>query len=266
MKRAVGDNNHVGMTLANLGHPALLQGDYERARALSEEALTLAHELGSAGVEIIPTALINLGLAALGLGEHDRAMRSFEEAQVISQNMGRKPQVIEALEGMASLAGAVGDASRAAYLWGAAEAAREATGIIAFSPGEWVLHEPHLDSARTQLGEAAWEIALSEGQAMSLEEAAEYALSKDETDPPTTPVPEEPLAGETMDKLTHREQEIAVLVARGLTNCQVSTKLGISERTAGNHVARILSKLGLQSRAQVATWATERHLLTPDPN
>jgi predicted ATPase len=36
-------------------------------------------------------------------------------------------------------------------------------------------------------------------------------------------------------------------------NRQLSTRLGISERTAGNHVARILSKLGLRSRAQIAT-------------
>ena len=265
LARDVGDNYLVGMTLANLGHPAVLQGDYERARALSEEALTLAHELGSAGVEIMPTALVNLGLAALGLGEHERATASFEEALVMSQNMGRKPQVIEALEGMASLAGAMVDASRAARLWGAAEAAREATGIIAFSPGEWVLHEPHLVAARSRLGEAAWEEALVEGRAMSLDRAAEYALSK-EIDQPEVLIPQEPSAYEPMGKLTRREREVALLVARGLTNRQVSAKLSISERTAEQHVARILSKLGLRSRVQIATWAAEHQLSAPYPD
>jgi DNA-binding NarL/FixJ family response regulator len=78
-------------------------------------------------------------------------------------------------------------------------------------------------------------------------------------------VPQEPPAGEPLSVLTAREQEVAVLVARGLTNRQISTRLGISERTAGNHVARILSKLGLRSRTQIASWATERQLLTtPD--
>ena len=52
--------------------------------------------------------------------------------------------------------------------------------------------------------------------------------------------------------LTRREREVAVLVARGLTTREISTRLGISERTAGNHVARILRKLDLRSRAQVA--------------
>jgi non-specific serine/threonine protein kinase len=97
---------------------------------------------------------------------------------------------------------------------------------------------------------------------MSLDQAAEYALAKEEPDPPMTTVSEEPLASELPSELTRREREVALLVARGLTNRQISTRLSISERTAGNHVGRILGKLGLRSRSQIATWATERHLLT----
>ena len=108
MAREVGDDSSVGTTLGNLGHVALLQRDFERAKARSEEALAFADELGSAGVEIVPSACVNLGLASLGLGKHERAMGSFEEALLMSQDMGRTPQVIEALEGMASLAGAMG--------------------------------------------------------------------------------------------------------------------------------------------------------------
>ena len=59
---------------------------------------------------IMPRSLVNLGLAALGLGEYERSMEAFEEALVKSQEMGRKPQAIEAMEGMASLAGAMGEA------------------------------------------------------------------------------------------------------------------------------------------------------------
>jgi DNA-binding NarL/FixJ family response regulator len=69
-----------------------------------------------------------------------------------------------------------------------------------------------------------------------------------------------------MGYLTPREQEIALLVAGGLTNRQVSTKLSISERTAGNHVAKILKKLGLHSRAQIAAWAAEGPLPTSHPD
>jgi tetratricopeptide (TPR) repeat protein len=108
LARKVGDDYSVGITLGNLGHVALLQRDFERAKARSEEALAFANELGSAGVELVPSACINLGLATLGLGEHEQAMGSFEEALVMSQDVGRTPTVIEALEGMASLAGAMG--------------------------------------------------------------------------------------------------------------------------------------------------------------
>jgi DNA-binding NarL/FixJ family response regulator len=144
-------------------------------------------------------------------------------------------------------------------LWGAAEAAREATGI-ALPPGDLALHEPYLASARSRLGEAAWEEALSEGRAMSLDEAAEYALEQGNA-PPTAPTPEEPIIGEPAGNLSRREREVAVLVSRGLTNRQVSIELSISERTAGNHVARILRKLDLGSRTQIVTWAAERGLL-----
>lgn len=54
--------------------------------------------------------------------------------------------------------------------------------------------------------------------------------------------------------LTRREREIAVLVAEGLTNRQIAERLYISERTAETHVAHILNKLGLNSRAQIAAW------------
>jgi DNA-binding NarL/FixJ family response regulator len=54
--------------------------------------------------------------------------------------------------------------------------------------------------------------------------------------------------------LTAREQEVAKLIALGLTNRQIADELVISERTADTHVQNILGKLGLKSRAQVAAW------------
>lgn len=56
--------------------------------------------------------------------------------------------------------------------------------------------------------------------------------------------------------LSPREAEVAALVAEGLANRQIAERLVISERTAGNHVAHILTKLGFTSRSQIAVWAT----------
>ena len=58
--------------------------------------------------------------------------------------------------------------------------------------------------------------------------------------------------------LSVRETEVARLVADGLTNRQIAARLVISDRTAGNHVAHILTKLGFTSRSQIAAWCAAR--------
>ena len=56
--------------------------------------------------------------------------------------------------------------------------------------------------------------------------------------------------------LTDRELEVAALVADGLTNKEVATRLRLSVRTAENHLLNVMTKLGLDNRAQVAVWFT----------
>ncbi|MGW3460690.1 response regulator transcription factor, partial [Streptomyces olivaceoviridis] len=58
--------------------------------------------------------------------------------------------------------------------------------------------------------------------------------------------------------LTRRESQVAELVAEGLTNKDIAARLTIAQRTAENHVERILGKLGFTSRTQLAVWAYER--------
>jgi non-specific serine/threonine protein kinase len=60
------------------------------------------------------------------------------------------------------------------------------------------------------------------------------------------------------------EEEIVILVAQGLTNRQIASELSISEHTAATHVGRILKKVELHSRSQLATWISERGLPLPD--
>jgi len=62
--------------------------------------------------------------------------------------------------------------------------------------------------------------------------------------------------------LGKREAEVARLVADGLSNKQIGSRLFISERTVGSHVRSILNKLGFNSRAQIAAWrASSNHNL-----
>ncbi|TQS87371.1 LuxR family transcriptional regulator [Arthrobacter sp. TS-15] len=61
---------------------------------------------------------------------------------------------------------------------------------------------------------------------------------------------------ETTSPLTKRELKVAQLVSGGLTNRAIAEALVISPRTVGGHVENILSKLGVNSRTQIATWVT----------
>jgi DNA-binding CsgD family transcriptional regulator len=61
-------------------------------------------------------------------------------------------------------------------------------------------------------------------------------------------------------RLTRREQEIADLVAQGLSNAAVARQLYLSPATVATHVGHILEKLGFSSRVEVAAWIVERRL------
>jgi DNA-binding NarL/FixJ family response regulator len=57
--------------------------------------------------------------------------------------------------------------------------------------------------------------------------------------------------------LTRREREVVRLLAAGRSNRDIADMLVITEGTVEVHVKHILSKLGLRSRAQVASWAAD---------
>jgi len=66
-------------------------------------------------------------------------------------------------------------------------------------------------------------------------------------------------AGE-QPRLTHRELQVAELVAEGLTNQAIASRLSVAPRTAEAHVENIRRKLKVNSRAQIAAWVTRYRL------
>jgi DNA-binding NarL/FixJ family response regulator len=100
---------------------------------------------------------------------------------------------------------------------------------------------------------------------MGLEEAVGYALSEEETTTASSQAPTQPLAHEQPPALTAREREVAAMVGRGLSNRQIAKELYLSERTIEKHVSKILRKLELSSRTEIAAWATEQRLIAPTP-
>ncbi|MFI9548379.1 ATP-binding protein [Streptomyces sp. NPDC052016] len=137
------------------------------------------------------------------------------------------------------------------------------------------------ERARRALGRTAFRRAYERGAALALTDLATHALRDDEPArrtpgqarssspageavprpaspagprPATSPAPA--THGPDTVRLTHREAQVAELIAEGLANQQIADRLVIARRTAEGHVERILSKLGFSNRSQIAAWVT----------
>jgi len=73
----------------------------------------------------------------------------------------------------------------------------------------------------------------------------------------------QPSPAPTLSTLTPRETQVLRLVAEGLSNPEIATRLTITDETVKTHVSRILTKLGLRDRTQAVVTAYETGLVTP---
>lgn len=73
----------------------------------------------------------------------------------------------------------------------------------------------------------------------------------------------DPASNAAVDRLTWREREVLVLMARGLTNDQIRERLVLSGATVRTHVSRILAKTGVHDRSQAVALAYQAGLMSP---
>ncbi len=231
----------------------VLRADWDESVALHEEALAMFREIRD--TQGIGICLYNLGLIETIRGELARAKTLLWELMRLGGELYSKLDALHAFFGLAAVAASEGRTTRAVRLWGVVEAMQN-TDDTRITPSAYaaVDYEGRLAAARSQLGDATFEETWAEGNDMKQGEAVGYALEEGEPLRGPDPVSETPLV-----TLTRREEEIAALVVLGFTNRRIASELSISERTVTTHVGRILKKLNLRSREQVAARAVEQH-------
>jgi len=256
LKPHLENRNTLAYLLILEGIIAASRGDLEHSATLHEQSLELFREIRD--TQGILTCLGHLGIIALVRGDYEGAVPLLRETLRLGWESDYKAAVQGTLHALGVAAASRQKPVRAARLWGAVEGMEEAYSVhLAPMALSLLDYEGRLNIVRSQLDEEAWSGAWAEGKAMALEQAFGYALSEEEErETPTlvvVPKQQPPPQDEPTERLTVREQDVALLVGRKLTNRRIAQELSISEHTVANHVGNILRKLGLRSRAQVSS-------------
>ena len=173
LARTSGDRWEESMTLITLGRVYLLRQDVDRALGTFTSSLAIAREqrdeLGQA------IALHHLGWAQLLAGSADLARASFEESLATSVRLGHDDGIAYGLEGLVGVAAATEDVRRAGVLLGAAEGLRDITGL--YNAATFSFHRRWVDPIRASEAAAELEAARTQGRALPVRDAVDFALS-----------------------------------------------------------------------------------------
>jgi non-specific serine/threonine protein kinase len=247
---AVGDRLGVALALMNLGDCARYTDELAEAQMLYEQSLAIMEELHDDAR--IARLFSGMAWVAYQAGEHQRALALGRSGLRRNRDVGDQPVLVACLEASAVALGATGRHAPALQLLGAAMFVREVNGTRR-PPADAEPCELAFAMASAAIGQRHASEELQRGRNMSLHEVLAAAL----IDTDTAGAGVQP---DATHLLTRREEAVAALLARGCSNRQVAEELVIATSTAERHVANILSKLGLASRAQIAVWAVEHGL------
>jgi DNA-binding CsgD family transcriptional regulator len=254
--RQIGDGVQTGQMLCNLGYYELTAGNLDDARRHLGEALDIGrtHNFASA---IIYEAF-NLGLAEYMAGAPDTARNLFAESLDLAQRMGNRAYVAYGLLGLALTDRDGADLSWSARLHGSAAHTLADVGHT-LEPLEAQLAEQDRERLRAAMGDEAFDADYAAGGGL---DAAQVLAALDAR---VAVTPDQPCLADDevqpLTTLTPRELDVLKLVAQGLSNPDIAELLVLSEHTVHRHLANILRKLGLPSRAAAAAWGVRAGLV-----
>jgi DNA-binding NarL/FixJ family response regulator len=292
LRQRIGPASAIGYALRMIGQTVARLGGLGRAATLATDAMKISHEVGDR--RGVGASHEDLGCVAVLAADPERAISHLLVAISAFEDLGDPWRTIRCLYLVASAlttqgnrpapvtngsartppeaVGTIATLRDAARVQGAARHLHEAISVV-FLPEIRVISDRTEIVLRGALGDATFSQAEAEGRAMSLQQAVAYVRAilpasnpAPEVRPPATNgQPLRPLPHVEVGSLSHREREIAGLVATGRTNRQIAEDLALSSRTVETHVHNILSKLGLSSRAQIVIWAIEHGLVVTRP-
>ncbi len=189
-----------------------------------------------------------MGAVALAGGDPMGAEPPVRAAIAAHAHHGNRAAVCEALDVLAAIAAALGDAREAARIVGAVTAHRVAASERA--PSRFVaLVGPLRGSIDTALGADAAARALAEGATLDLRAVVEIVERSHGTRG-------RPRLG--WGALTPTELQVVELVRQGMSNREIAARLLMGSETVKTHVSHVLTKLGVAKRSQIAVMAAER--------
>src|SRR5215467_2438848 len=259
LHRESADQIGVALALMAIGYVRLFSGEARVAAELFRDCARVCETSGNAWYNAY--AQWGLATAMWLLADRHGAATMASAALSVMRDLDDPIGAALCLDTLAWIAAGQRQPLRAVTLLGAVDAAWSANQI----PLPNTLREQHdaaLSAACTAMPESAWRAAIARGTALSQAEAIAYALSESPRAPPR---PDRAPAGVSPAQLTHREQDVAELVARGMSNSQIAATLVISARTVETHVQHIMDKLGVSTRAQIAAWSAAWSHRSPPP-
>ncbi|GAA3677593.1 LuxR family transcriptional regulator [Lentzea roselyniae] len=242
---------HVGLLVATAFNGAL--GELtERARETVELADASGHDWPRAYVTFA------VALARWSAGEHEDLLTDMASAVRGAENLHDRFALALLVELLAWIHDSCELYPRAAKLLGLAGRLWDSIGSnLVQGSRAWVgPHQTCRDHLEEVLGTAVFERAVKSGAShgVSIEQAVEFALNSGAD----VAEPERGGAQSGRGPLSKRETQVASLVAEGLTNKEIAAKLLVAPRTAQTHVDHILTKLGVESRSQIAAWVAKQ--------
>lgn len=164
----------LAMTLGNLGEVAIDHGELADAVAMLDRAVAIERRIG--WDEGLLLSMCALGTAALLEGRIEEAVQWFHESLQVAKRLGHVEGTADCIEGLAACASARGRHDRAVRLSVAAASVRETAGVAADSLLARRRQEI-VERSRAALQDDVFASARSDGYAMSVDEAVEYALA-----------------------------------------------------------------------------------------